>query len=152
MRTERSGFELALLLGGAFRALVDGLHVELARLGHPHARPLHGFALQAVGPDGATISEVGRRLGVSKQAAAKTVAGLEQLGYAIREANPADGRAVHVRRSARGEELLALSAQTFDRMRTAWMEEIGGDRLDALEDDLARVAGGKLGDFPGWLR
>src|SRR5580658_491145 len=69
---ERSGFELPLLLVGAFRSLIDELHAELARQGHDLARPVHGFALQAIGPEGVTVSELGRRLGVSKQAAAKT--------------------------------------------------------------------------------
>ena len=155
MPSERAGFELPLLLAGAFRALVDDLHAELARRGHPAARPLHGFALQAIGPDGATVSEIGRRLGVSKQAAAKTVAGLERLGYALREDNPSDARAVLVRRGVAGEELLALSAEAFDRIRAAWVAELGRDRVARLEDDLDRLAGAngvaKFGDLPGWL-
>ena len=81
----RPGFELPLLLAGAFRELIDNLHAELGKHGHGQARPLHGFALQAIGPDGATVSELGRRLGVTKQAAAKTAAGLEQIGYIARQ-------------------------------------------------------------------
>ena len=80
----RPGFELPLLLAGTFRELIDGLHTELAERGHGQARPIHGFALQAIGPDGVTVSELGRRLGVTKQAAAKTAAGLEQIGYITR--------------------------------------------------------------------
>ena len=100
---------------------------DLARRGRPDARPLHGFALQAVGPGGTTTSELGRRLGVSKQAAAKTVAGLERLGYVARGADVRDSRAQRVVRTPRGEELLALSAETFGRLRA-------------------------LGDLPGWMR
>jgi len=152
----RFGFELPLLLAGAFRALVDDLHAELAESGHPEARPIHGFALQAVGPDGATISELGRRLGVSKQAAAKTAAGLDRLGYIVRAPDPADARAIHLRRSARGEEFLALSAMTFARLRGRWIDELGADRVETLEDDLQRMVASsgpdKLGDLPGWLR
>ena len=81
----RPGFELPLLLAGAFRELIDNLHAELGKHGHGQARPLHGFALQAIGPDGATVSELGRRLGVTKQAAAKTAASLEQIGYIARQ-------------------------------------------------------------------
>src|SRR6202008_1175695 len=72
MTADRFGFELPLLLAAAFRTLIDRLHDQLAPRGHPDARPIHAFALQAIGPDGATVSELGRRLGVSKQAAAKT--------------------------------------------------------------------------------
>lgn len=60
------GYELPLRLLLGFRQLVDQLHVELARQGHPHVRPMHGFALQAVGPHGTTASELARRLAVSK--------------------------------------------------------------------------------------
>jgi DNA-binding MarR family transcriptional regulator len=152
---DRPGFELPLLLVGAFRALIDDLHRELAERGHPDARPIHGFALQAIGRDGVTTSELGRRLGVSKQAAAKTATGLERVGYLAREADPDDARAVLLKPTARGIEMLALSAEIFDRLRAAWSAELGAKRLAALEDDLRRIvvpSGIKLGDLPGWLR
>jgi DNA-binding MarR family transcriptional regulator len=155
MNRDRPGFQLPLLLAGAFRALIDALHIELAERGHPDARPVHGFALQAVGPDGATLSELGRRLGVSKQAATKTAAALERLGYVLREHHPTDARAVRLRRTRRGEELLSLSAEIFARMRADWAHDLGPERIRALEDDLERMAmTGKatLGDLPGWLR
>src|ERR1700761_6634028 len=100
---ERAGFELPFLLIGAFRSLIDELHRTLAESGHHEARPLHGFALQAIGPEGSTASELGRRLGVSKQAAAKTVASLERVGYVRREPDPATlGRAACRERARRG--------------------------------------------------
>jgi DNA-binding MarR family transcriptional regulator len=154
--TDRYGFELPLMLGGAFRSIVDELHVELARRGHEDARPVHGFALQAIGSDGATVSELGRRLGVSKQAAAKTAAGLASLGYAAREPDPDDGRATRVRRTRRGEDLLGISAEIFELLRARWVEALGADRVRALEQDLAtmtaRGGGAKLADLPGWMR
>src|SRR5260370_21265095 len=82
------GFELPLLLFAGFRTIIDALHAELAAQGHPGMRPAHGFAMQAIGLDGATASEVGRLLGISKQAARKTIDRLEQPGYAQRAADP----------------------------------------------------------------
>lgn len=155
MPSERYGFELPLLLAGAFRAVIDALHAELASRGHPDARPIHGFALQAIGTDGATVSELGRRLGVSKQAATKTAANLEQLGYIRRAPDPRDARAIRLRRTSHGDEMLALSAEIFEQLRDRWAAEIGTSRLRALEDDLAVLASSptaKLGDLPGWLR
>jgi len=73
------GFELPMLLFAGFRSIIDELHAELARRGHPDLRPAHGFALQAIGHGGATATETGRRLGVSKQAAGKTIERLEEL-------------------------------------------------------------------------
>ncbi|MGH3405424.1 MAG: MarR family winged helix-turn-helix transcriptional regulator [Streptosporangiaceae bacterium] len=156
MTRDRYGFELPLLLAGAFRALIDDLHAELARQGHPDARPIHGFALQALGPDGATISELGRRLGVSKQAAAKTAASLEQLGYLARREDPADRRAQVLVRTDLGTQMLARSAEIFERIRADLAGRIGPPRLAALEDDLEAIVSGygppRLGDLPGWLR
>jgi DNA-binding MarR family transcriptional regulator len=156
MTRDRYGFELPLLLAGAFRAVIDDLHAELAAQGHPGARPIHGFALQAVGPDGATISELGRRLGVSKQAAAKTAASLEQLGYVARREDPADRRAHVLVRMPRADDLLARSAEIFERIRAELAGRIGAPRLAALEDDLEAIVSGygppRLGDLPGWLR
>jgi DNA-binding MarR family transcriptional regulator len=153
---ERPGFYLPLLLAAGFRVLVDNLHLELERRGHGEARPVHGFALQAIGPQGVTISELGRRLGVSKQAAAKTASGLEQVGYIVRQVDPRDARATILARTARGEEMLGLSAVIFEQLWAAWAGQIGTERLQAIEDDLETLIGGaggaKVGDFPGWLR
>lgn len=152
---ERFGFELPLLLAGAFRTVIDALHAELASRGHPDARPIHGFALQAIGPDGATVSELGRRLGVSKQAATKTAANLEQLGYIRRAPDTRDARAIRLQRTSHGEEMLTLSAEIFEQLRHRWAAQIGTSRLHALQDDLATLASSltaKLGDLPGWLR
>lgn len=155
MPTERYGFELPLLLAGAFRGVIDALHAELASQGHPYARPIHGFALQAIGTDGATVSELGRRLSVSKQAATKTAANLEQLGYIRRGPDPRDARAIRLHRTGHGDEMLILSAEIFEELRNRWAAQIGTSRLRALQDDLAVLASSataKVGDLPGWLR
>lgn len=152
----RFGFELPLLLAAAFRMLIDELHDELARCGHAGVRPVHGFALQAIGRGGASASELGRRLGISKQATAKTAAGLEMLGYIVREPDPHDGRARRLRLTERGDDCLRISAEIFERLRARWADELGEQRIVALEDDLEALVGtaapARLGDLPGWLR
>jgi len=148
----RPGFELPLLLLAGFRALIDELHAELARQGHPHVRPVHGFAMQAIGPGGATASEVGRRLGVSKQAAGKTIDRLEELGYAERVDDPADGRRKLVRLTGRGIDSLDRSAVIFDGLRARWAAALGPGRLADLEDALRTMAPAGLGvDAVSWL-
>ncbi|WP_328398128.1 MarR family winged helix-turn-helix transcriptional regulator [Nocardia sp. NBC_00416] len=139
----RAGYELPLLLLAGFRTLIDELHDELARQGHPDARPAHGFAMQAIGPDGATASDIGRRLGISKQAAGKTVDRLVALGYAERAADAADARRRLVRLTAHGHEMLARSAAIFDRLRAQWSETLGEQGLRAIEDGLHTVAAPK---------
>src|ERR1700759_3690377 len=117
---EEPGFALPLLLFAGFRTLIDRLHAELAEQGHPDLRPAHGFALQAIGHAGATATEIGRRLGVSKQAAGKTVDRLEALGYVERVDDPQDARRKLIRLPSRGLDSLSQSAEIFDDLRADW--------------------------------
>ncbi|SFO93708.1 MULTISPECIES: MarR family winged helix-turn-helix transcriptional regulator [Actinomadura] len=153
MSSEPPGFELPLRLFLAFRVIIDELHAELAREGHPELRPMHGFVFQAIGPDGTTAVELGRRLGVSKQAAGKMVDSLERSGYVERAADPRDARRKIVRLTGRGVDALARSARIFDRIRADWARRLGADRMSALEDDLRRMTPADLWrlDMPGWF-
>ena len=147
------GFELPMLLFAGFRSIIDELHAELARRGHPDLRPAHGFALQAIGPGGATATEVGRRLGISKQAAGKTTERLEELGYVNRAGDQADKRRKLIRLTPRGTAALAMSAMIFSDIRARWESTLGPDRLAALESDLGAIAPGETFrlDVPGWF-
>lgn len=150
---DRPGFALPLLLLAGFRTLVDDLHAELARQGHPELRPAHGFVLQAVGPAGTTASDLGQRLGVSKQAAGKTVDRLVALGYLERVDDPADARRKLVRMTAKGRDGLHRSAVVFDELRDRWAATLGAARVDAIEDDLRRMVPADVFrlDVPGWF-
>jgi DNA-binding MarR family transcriptional regulator len=147
------GFELPLLLFGGFRSIIDELHAELARRGHPDLRPAHGFGLQAIGPSGATASEAGRRLGISKQAAGKTIDRLEELGYVQKDGDDRDRRRKLVRITPRGLDALGMSALIFEDIRTRWARALGPDRLSGLEADLRTMAPGEAFrlDVPGWF-
>lgn len=148
----QEGFRFVFLLGGAFRTIVDRLHEDLTANGHPEARPVHGFALQAIGPGGCSISTLGERLGVTKQAAAKTAGSLEAAGYIVRQPDPADGRATRLARTERANELLTLSAASFERQMDAWKAEVGEEQVAMAFEVLERIAGAApLGDLPGWL-
>ncbi|MFI7304501.1 MarR family winged helix-turn-helix transcriptional regulator [Micromonospora aurantiaca] len=150
---DRPGFALPLLLLAGFRTLVDDLHAELARQGHPELRPAHGFVLQAIGPAGTTASDLGQRLGVSKQAAGKTVDRLVALGYLERVDDPADARRRLVRMTAKGRDGLHRSAVVFDELRDRWAATLGTDRVAAIEDDLRRMVPADVFrlDVPGWF-
>ena len=148
-----AGYELPLLLFGGFRAIIDELHAELARRGHPDLRPAHGFAMQAIGLHGATATEVGRRLGISKQAAGKTIERLEAIGYATRAGDAADRRRKLVRLTPRGIGALAQSAAIFAEIRSRWAQELGLGRVEDLEASLRQMVpdGTFRLDVPGWL-
>src|SRR5690625_6092090 len=113
MPNEKPGYELPLLLFGGFRALIDELHAQLRDQGHADLRPVHGFAMQAIGADGATASEVGRRLGVSKQAAGKTIDQLERLGYVARSIDERDSRRKDRKSTRLNSSHVAISYAVF---------------------------------------
>ncbi|MBV9446900.1 MAG: winged helix-turn-helix transcriptional regulator [Streptosporangiaceae bacterium] len=116
-------------------------------------RSAHGFALQAIGPSGATATEVGRRLGVSKQAAGKTVDRLEDLGYVEKAGDDTDHRRKLIRITPRGMEALTLSAMIFEDIRARWAAELGASQLAQLEADLRTMVPGPTFrlDVPGWF-
>lgn len=147
------GYELPLRLLLGFRMIVDALHAELARQGHPEVRPMHGFVLQAIGPHGTTAAELGRRLGVSKQAAGKSVESLRRLGYVALSTDPRDARRRLVRLTGRGRDLLARSERVFDDLRAQWERMLGADRLRSLEADLRAMTPPDFFrlDVPGWF-
>lgn len=152
MSSTPPGFELPLRLLLAFRVLIDELHAELRHQGHPDLRPMHGFVMQAIG-GGTTAVELGRTLGVSKQAAGKTVEALERIGYVRRTPDPADTRRKIISLTPLGVDALARSARIFDTLRARWAAELGEERLKALEADLRRVTPADLWrlDVPGWF-
>ena len=133
------GAELALLLLTGFHSMTDEVIVELAGRGHPGVRPVHEFALRAIHTGADTASELGRRLSVSKQAAAKTIAALQRLGYVERKADPADGRRKRLEVTPRGHEMIVIGGALFDDVRERWAAQIGIQQLAALEAHLGQL-------------
>ncbi|WP_093185188.1 MarR family winged helix-turn-helix transcriptional regulator [Sanguibacter gelidistatuariae] len=134
------GAELAKLLLSGFNILVDEVIVELERQGHPGVTATHEFALQAIDKGAQSASELGRSLNVSKQAAAKSIAALEDLGYLQRHSDPVDARRKTLIVTARGYEMMSVGAEAFDQLRNRLAEQVGAARLESLEEVLRSLA------------
>ena len=150
---DRSGANLALLLLGGFRSLAQEATEQLALRGFEDFRPAHDFALRAIAAGANSASELGRRLSVSKQAAAKTLALLEQRGYVARDLDSRDGRRKRLELTSRGFEVLRTGEKIFNELRAHWADQIGMDRLEMIEAVLAeRLTMAPSGSIdPGWL-
>ncbi|MFG3619763.1 MarR family winged helix-turn-helix transcriptional regulator [Nocardia sp. NPDC047654] len=157
MSSDAGGYELPLRMLLGFRAVVDEVHAELAEHGHPELRPMHGFVFQAVGraggPYGCTAADLGRALGVSKQAAGKHIETLERQGYLRRGHDPTDARRKVYTLTERAEDVLTRSAHAFDRIHDRWANLLGAHRLAELERDLRLLTPGEVFrlDTPNWF-
>ena len=149
----RTGADLALLLLGGFRALADAARVELARRGYEDVRPAHDFAMRAIIAGASNASDLGRRLSVSKQAAAKTIAVLEARGYVESGADPIDARRKRLQVTALGFEVMRQGEAIFDDLREQWARQVGSAELESLEAHLRTLVGTSpvRFDAPGWI-
>ncbi|WP_027086825.1 MarR family winged helix-turn-helix transcriptional regulator [Cohnella panacarvi] len=142
-----------MLLIGGYRSLVEAAQAELAARGYEDVRPVHDVAIRAIAAGADSASELGRRLMVSKQAAAKTIGILQKRAYVVREADPADARRKRLRVTARGFDMLREAEEIFDELRKKWARQIGSTELEQIEKHLAELIGtdpNRL-DNSGWL-
>jgi DNA-binding MarR family transcriptional regulator len=149
----RSGADLALLLLGGFRTLVDAAVAELAERGHPDVRPVHDFAMRAIAAGADSASELGRRMSITKQSAAKTIAVLQERGYVTRDTDPRDHRRKRLQVTALGFDVMRQGEAVFDELRDQWAQQIGAAELDRVEDHLTALVGAQpvRFDTPGWI-
>jgi len=149
----RSGADLALLLVGGFRLLVDSATAELADRGFEDFKPVHEFALRAIVAGAESASELGRRTGVSKQAAAKTIAVLVDRGYVAIAPDPDDARRKRLTVTPRGLDVMRQGEEILASVRAQWEKQIGRTELATLEAYLTALVGDAAirVESPGWV-
>jgi DNA-binding MarR family transcriptional regulator len=150
----RAGADLAMLLLGGFRSLVDAAEAELARRGYEDVRPVHDFAMRAIVAGADNASELGRSLSVSKQAAAKTIAVLQERGFVAVGADPLDARRKRLQVTRRGFAVMREGEAIFDELRDRWARQIGPAKLKTFEKQLSELVGPspvRLDDTLGWM-
>lgn len=147
------GPNLALLLLGGYRKLVDAAVAELAARGFDDVRPAHDFAMRAIESGADNASELGRCMSVTKQAAAKTIEVLLERGYITREPDPTDARRKQLAVSPLGAEVMQVGEQLFNELRTDFQEQIGRKELQEFEKHLRALVGDRPVrlDAPGWV-
>jgi len=135
-----------------FRTFADQTTVELARRGYEDIRPVHDFALHSILSGAADASQLGRAMSVTKQAAARTIAVLEERGYVVRESDPTDRRRMRLRVTERGLAMLHEGESIFDEIRDRWEGQIGTSAVETVEMALRQLVGDDVIrlDAPGW--
>ena len=138
METSR-GAQLASQLLQAFTAMSAEVTDDLAGRGHPGATPALHFAMEAIEHGASDASALGRALGISRQAAAKTIRSLEDLGYVDRGVDEGDARRRPLRVTERGRDWTALGAAAFERILERLETSEGAEHVAVLEQLLGRI-------------
>ena len=97
--------------------------------------------MRAIAAGANNASELGRRLSISKQAAAKVIGLLEDRGYVVRMDDVTDSRRKLVTVTHMGHEVMQQGETIFEELRADWARKIGEPALDQLEHDLAVLVG-----------
>ncbi|ADB53044.1 MarR family winged helix-turn-helix transcriptional regulator [Conexibacter woesei] len=128
----------AILLGMGFRAMTDRFHELLRAEGHEPLRPAHGFVFRLLERDGdLTATQLATRLSVTRQAAARVAAELEEWGYLTRRAHPRDGRAQVLVLTPRGRRYVAHADELWARVEREWAAVAGAEAVHAAKRALA---------------
>lgn len=126
---------------------------EMAAAGFAERRFPEGRVLvQCAAPGDTTISDVGRRLGITRQGAGKIVTRLREDGYLNVSASATDGREKVLSLTPRAEQFLAALAQAGRFAEARLRDQIGADGLEQLFhtlDVLAELGGPPVVEEPG---
>lgn len=112
-------------------ALADELQRRLGSDGFEDSRFADGVIFQHLVTAPVTISRLAELLGVTQQAASKSVADLQARGYLARRSDPADARAKLVTLTSRGEAVIASARKHRAAIELELQESLGADRIEA---------------------
>jgi len=128
-----------LLLKGA--RLLDERALARINRGGPKLtlRPAHTSLLPHIDPQGTRLTELARRLGVTKQAAGQLVGDLEQLGLLERVGDEEDGRAKLVRFTRAGLEAINHGLSVLRGIETELEKALGRAKMRQLHEALLVV-------------
>jgi DNA-binding MarR family transcriptional regulator len=104
-------------------------------------RPAHATLFPHIDLEGTRLTELARRVGVSKQAVGQLVDDLERMGAVERIPDPADGRARLVRfaRGPDGEHAILAGLRVLGEVEARLAAELGEEGFEALHAQLARM-------------
>jgi DNA-binding MarR family transcriptional regulator len=128
-------------------ALAGEVQRRLDADGHADLRFADGFVFQHLIPGPLPVTALARRLGVSQQAASKSVADLERRGYVARTSDPADARARLVALTPRAQDAIEGGRRHRAALASELAERLGPRRVEAARRVLVDVVS-ELGGEP----
>lgn len=132
----RTELHAALLMGFLLREVRDVFAAEDWK----GLRQSHFRVISAVPAEGISITELGDRVGMTKQGCGQFVTQLVQSGQLRVEHSPSDRRTRIVHRTGAGNRTVeAVTARNL-RLERAWAEQVGSERYEVFREVLEELA------------
>jgi DNA-binding MarR family transcriptional regulator len=128
------------MLGQAYSLLGFQIVDGVIGAGYPQ-KPKHSAVFAQLGPDGARLTDLAKRAGMTPQAMGELVDELEQLDYVRREPDPLDRRAKLVRLTPLGMKVIIAGQKVIVGIEADITSRIGADG----HAELRRLLGELLG-------
>lgn len=134
-------------LGHVFAALENlrrRADADMARLTAPITKPLrgsHGRLLSLIPESGIRPSEIAADAWITKQAVGTRLREMEELGWVTIGPDPADGRAVLVKRTAAGTRVRRGARRAIATLEDEWAQAVGPHRYATFRSVLDELGG-----------
>lgn len=122
-----------------YQTYLTWLYGRLKREGFTDIRVTHSTVLRRISTEGARVSDLAERAGMTKQSMAYIVDDLVQLGYVTVASDPSDGRAKLVIPTRKGERLLAAARELGDVYEQHVAKLIGSGEAKKLRSLLEQL-------------
>lgn len=132
---------LALLLADARRWFEDALFASMRAAGEQPVTSAQGLVFASLDPEGTTVSDLARRIGVTRQSAHQAVHGLVALGLLEQVPDPASARTRLIRVTAEGARVHARAQATLALIEQVLADRIGAGPAAALREALTLPRG-----------
>ena len=126
-------------LRSAWTALIREVFEDLVAAGFDDLRPVHRSILRDLLTANLRPSELGARLGLSKQAANDLVREFEAKGYITLEPDRDDGRAKRIVATEHGRQASETAQASSNAVGRRWAELVGEERYAVFEEVLREI-------------
>lgn len=141
--------DLGVLAGRLLFAVQDELFSRLRDLGFDDLKPRHGAVLAYLQDEGIRATELARMSGQHKQVIGTLVDELTELGYVVRQSDPADRRAKLICPTRRGRAQMAAADQIMTDMQDRHARRLGTDSYEQFKRTFMDVVQHQRHDGPG---
>lgn len=138
---EVDDMRLFFLLGLSFQLVLGEVVRRLDVAGYEDLRPVHGLVFQALLGGCTTSTEIGERIGVTKQAAGQMIDFLESAGYVERREHPDGGRRRLIALTKRGSVHVGVAGHVLSTLENELAVEIDDPGLVRLRAALIDLIG-----------